>query len=930
MGDWDFYCALCAASFTTSGIEDVLTVLNLDNSYQNLFSWARTLQVVGQNPQASGLSCCYISGNGHCDYYGTAICRPSAEPNCPVPNGGSETFDVSTYYNYAAWQEEAIPVHEKCLQIFKRVLAYEKGVPFSQLDEVDLDSDVFFSAMREKRQSKELRCLDLDYFELDKYKREQFFIFEVLTSPFLSDPLHIPAMKDYINALPIAKRDPTKAVAPRSHSFSDPLSRLPPEIIIEILIIMPIESFTTFMTTSPAARHVQLASSFWKKRVEIHIPWSWEVFAHAAQKEQSYDWEKIYNDLEKFSKSDTITFESIPLGFANRRRIYNVCRQLTPIYIRLENEAQATSPTDDSKEMLRNAKCQHFVGVSIPLSSTFSSTNTFMLSQWSDIANERKTMEISWNSSGVLAGISLTIRGIRSAVGSSEIGAIVGLATDTIVIQEGDWIEGFLFFMSAPDPKITGVTVRTLRAPYASFGSTNGVGLRLMSVDEGNVFVGLKAAATTDSISRLGILECTLPPNVDLPLLPPRVNAATRKLIWKKQLPPPSVRALPFLAGYNNYGNEATEGGQFMEPLIFGVSEAQLSALTGIAVSADFLGMFAYHNNTEPSFIGLSKNNLKYFSIDGPGGERITKLSLGVGSTPVGVKVLTNRGRQGIFGMFREGSCQTHDYTGTMLNEAIAGIYGSFENLRNYPRFTAFGILYAPSTTSQSLTTDAPPGDWDPTPPPTQWYIEEPIYGGSEHFALTYLDLTKPVSKISGLFAAPDWCDIVELGGFVVTYTDGTTSYVGNPTDQWAEVHDAESALNLNRHQGMSYGFGKADEAVVAHATTAEAVGQNRDSACWDLGLNGAYISAVTAWAGKYLNGIQFHAVDGRASPKWGKCGQSAAAFITTHSTTATRESTIAVHVRAVGVKFFLDSQRDHYNASDARPVGLQALVANT
>lgn len=91
--------------------------------------------------------------------------------------------------------------------------------------------------------------------------------------------------------------------------------------------------------------------------------------------------------------------------------------------------------------------------------------------------------------------------------------------------------------------------------------------------------------------------------------------------------------------GYNNYGTEATENNQIMHPLIFGASEDQLSAFTGLAVSADFLGFFAYHNNAEPSFIGVSKGNLKYFPVDGPGGERIVKVSLGIGSGPVGLKV---------------------------------------------------------------------------------------------------------------------------------------------------------------------------------------------------------------------------------------------------------------------------------------------------
>lgn len=131
--------------------------------------------------------------------------------------------------------------------------------------------------------------------------------------------------------------------------------------------------------------------------------------------------------------------------------------------------------------------------------------------------------------------------------------------------------------------------------------------------------------------------------------------------------------------GYSNHGIEATESGQTMQSLIFGASEEQLSMFTGLAVSADFLGLFAYHNNAEASFIGVSNNDLKYFPVDGPGGERIVKVSLGIGSTPVGLKVLTNRGRQGIFGMLRRGSCTVYDCTAPPSENVIAGVYGSFE-----------------------------------------------------------------------------------------------------------------------------------------------------------------------------------------------------------------------------------------------------------
>ncbi|KAJ3813235.1 hypothetical protein F5876DRAFT_74098 [Lentinula aff. lateritia] len=253
-----------------------------------------------------------------------------------------------------------------------------------------------------------------------------------------------------------------------------------------------------------------------------------------------------------------------------------------------------------------------------------------------------------------------------------------------------------------------------------------------------------------------------------------------------------------------------------------------------------------------------------------------------------------------------------------------------WKNQRGYSRFTAFSVLRAPVYIIRPSTFFHSYIAWRlghnfPS-------AEGPVYRTSEHCALTYIDLTKPISKISGLLAAPEWYDIVELGGFIVTYVDGSTCYVGMPTDQWREVKDAESApVVVKRHEGMSRGVGEADEGVVAHVTTAEARLQNRDTgpgACWDLGPKGACISMITVWAGKYLNGVQLHTVDGRASPRWGKCGGRKPTVITTDASSPQNSDVVTVaHSRAVGVKIYLDSHRDHHNASDARPVGLQALV---
>ncbi|KAF5335914.1 hypothetical protein D9757_015119 [Collybiopsis confluens] len=205
--------------------------------------------------------------------------------------------------------------------------------------------------------------------------------------------------------------------------------------------------------------------------------------------------------------------------------------------------------------------------------------------------------------------------------------------------------------------------------------------------------------------------------------------------------------------------------------------------------------------------------------------------------------ILTNQGCQGIFGMLRESSVrEIQNFPPPGEDYGIAGLYGSFEIKHAQRRRGAFPA--------------------------------------------TYLDLTKPVSKIWGLIAAPDGIDIAELGGFAITHADGSC-FVGVPTDLWLAVED-------NREGGTAY---------------------------WDLGPEHGMISMITAWSGRYLNGIQFDLVDGRSSTCWGKVGGKALVVILTKDSFASDLGSegVAVQVGAVGIKVYLDSQREHLNASDAR-----------
>ena len=127
------------------------------------------------------------------------------------------------------------------------------------------------------------------------------------------------------------------------------------------------------------------------------------------------------------------------------------------------------------------------------------------------------------------------------------------------------------------------------------------------------------------------------------------------------------------------------------------------------------------------------------------------------------------------------------------------------------------------------------------------------------------------------MLAAPDWVDVVELGGFVIRYTDGIEVYVGLPSSIWSQLDDDRPLKKLPRHQHMltSSGPMKPPE-LHAHVKDDEGVrAQNRGRAVWRLGEEGERIAKVVVWgtSSKRIDGMQFYSETGKASLRWGKCG---------------------------------------------------------
>ncbi|KAL1733372.1 hypothetical protein EV714DRAFT_234989, partial [Schizophyllum commune] len=421
---------------------------------------------------------------------------------------------------------------------------------------------------------------------------------------------------------------------------------------------------------------------------------------------------------------------------------------------------------------------------------------------------------------------------------------------------------------------IKGVIVRRLVGEPVVFGDMSGH-RRLTVVQEGHTLVGLRGEAANGMISRVGLLEL---PELLGPQRRPAPDASVCKLMWAKEVPNAPLACHSSEFGYWSV-QEASDLVPFY-PLYFGRTEDEFAALTGIAVGNNSLGIAVHHDGKLSGSAGkLEEGFMKYFPVDGRGGERVIGFTVTMGALVDGFKIVTNRGRQAIFG--RTGMI-ADSVTSTMANPCVlAGLYCSYgyksegDNL-----LSSVSVLKRPGS-SETADYDHFVRDqciWEPSPPPATWKPSTPAFGAFEdNNHAVFLDLSKPVKEVKGLLAAPDWVDVVELGGFVIRYTDGIEVYVGLPSSIWSQLDDDRPLKKLPRHQHMSTSSGpmKPPE-LPAHVKDDEGVrAQNMGRAVWRLGEEGERIATVVVWetSSKRIDGMQFYSETGKASLRWGKCG---------------------------------------------------------
>ncbi|KAI5458299.1 hypothetical protein BGZ63DRAFT_393065 [Mariannaea sp. PMI_226] len=620
--------------------------------------WMNRTQVLGYNPDAPGLQKSFLSGvgNGENIEYG----------HLEVPSGGDDSFptedlfegmaSLSGYTAYDKDESPCIPFHPDCYALLER--AFRK-----QTSRENIDQDTLYRTLIALAGNDELsQKLNVNYGEPEP-PLEQYWVTERGREVHLANPLKITGLDEKLNKLP--------------------------------------------RSDTPPASNSQIPSWFWEAD-SLPDDLNLSALSTAIKRWASFDVMKT--SLENI-RNGTL------LGLANRRRIWGVLEQLAGEYAAAISSSGAQHAPGSATELWIKA---HAINRQLPptmLPNPLKEKDTrqescFFVKSWND-ADRGASVELHWNSDGALVGITSGV----SLFGNSQ--PLDG-RTAVVTLPAGDWIQamtlsfdGTVFNLSSCADEeytawIAGITIHTTAGLQHEIGSTVGP-KRLLTVSPSNTFVGLIGQTDSKGISRLGLLECPREEDTKSPPVP-----EAEKLLWKHEVLPSQIRALPFETGYWKF---LPLNFVQQEALILGTTQEELSRVSRIGVCAGVsgevlelgrqsrtsympMGLAVEYEGQEIRKIGCyNDEHINWFDIDGAAGERLTRVGIGMNELPKRLEFVTSYGRHSQ--QFGDPQSNYVDWQQAAEGEILVGIAASF----GYPRGHTLG-----TTSINALVMQMPPG----------------------------------------------------------------------------------------------------------------------------------------------------------------------------------------------------------------------------
>jgi hypothetical protein len=298
----------------------------------------------------------------------------------------------------------------------------------------------------------------------------------------------------------------------------DPLSVLPYDILLEIFDRLSTQDISSLMK---ASYHVQITTcepAFWKHLLRVRlVPWFPELSPFlATTTATTFDYRACFLWFDKITTPESGNHGPF-MGFANRRRIWAVCQQISPLYQeryidatnRIDPGELAESEHDDEAEKIWDgAVSLHTPMVSYPQPESPTETSAQFIRSWRQLYRSCD-FDTYWSrDSGRLIGIALSFHGRQRVFGSTA-----GDSGNQLHIGSGDSIKQINVMMSNVDAlmdrrrttSITGMTVELNSGREKIIKGSNSL-TRPFIVLEGMHLIGLSGEIDTVGLCSLCVL----------------------------------------------------------------------------------------------------------------------------------------------------------------------------------------------------------------------------------------------------------------------------------------------------------------------------------------------------------------------------------------------------------------------------------------
>ncbi|PYI35974.1 hypothetical protein BP00DRAFT_333387 [Aspergillus indologenus CBS 114.80] len=329
MGEWDIYCAICGAPFSSR--VDIDTEGTEGNRYRyeilknSSLKWLDEVRALGLNADSPATDKSYLTGLG---YYSGMGCIDAAIGNVSgvdLPRPALKHTHRYQDYN----DEEAphvFPFHSICYEeILLRCLWKVSR---------QLQREVLFNAFEALHDEGYVR-LNVDY-GAPNPPEEQYWEANKGEEVLMVNPVKIPELDAQLSQIAKFRGKGNESMAKAGPPRQDIFSRLPIELRHEIFRALPAGSILSVKAASAVMHATLLTARLWRRKLECEVPWLWELADYnvfQSQEAESRASELLLNIDYKSrytSENDDYVF-----GLANRRRIWGVCEQIRSKYLEL-------------------------------------------------------------------------------------------------------------------------------------------------------------------------------------------------------------------------------------------------------------------------------------------------------------------------------------------------------------------------------------------------------------------------------------------------------------------------------------------------------------------------------------------------------------------------------------------------------------------